>query len=131
MPERLKRIGKMRDAWAQRKKSTEYRIASIATEIFKLNGEEELLIKFHDGNKGLVDLFPEVSILRLIGLNDQKAEFNKKMDFARAAHRQDSLGLKRCEIFEERLASDLRQKDEADALESIFEVFLLRNRESS
>ena len=126
MPERLKRLNRLRDSWAQRKKSTEYRIAAIATELSRASAEEEHLAKGVDSGTGPLSLFPDLSTRRLLAIDDEKKMLATKMESAKATHRQDSLNLRRCEIFQERHKLLLRQKDEAAFLESTIEVFLQR-----
>jgi hypothetical protein len=71
-------------------------------------------------------LFPDLSTRRLLAIDDEKKKLASKMEAAKATHRQDSLNLRRCEIFQERHKLLLRQKDEAAFLESTIEVFLQR-----
>jgi hypothetical protein len=124
MPERLKRLKRLRAAWAQRRKSTECRIASVANRISSLNAEEQHLIECRDGEMGLFGLFADVSTRRLLLLRNQNVDVAKKMDALRATHLDHSLNLRRCETFEERQALELRRKDEAASLEAAIEVFL-------
>ena len=126
MPERLKRLNRLRESWAQRKKSTEYRIAAIATEISRASAEEERLAKGVDIGTGPLSLFPDIATRRLLAINDEKKKLASKMESAKATHRQDSLNLRRCEIFQERHKLLVRQRDEAAFLESTIEVFLQR-----
>jgi hypothetical protein len=126
MPERLKRLNRLRESWAQRKKSTEYRIAAIATELSRASAEEEHLAKGVDEGTGPLSLFPDLSTRRLLAIDDEKKRLASKMESVKAIHRQDSLNLRRCEIFQERHKLLLRQKDEAAFLESTIEVFLQR-----
>src|SRR6187549_1107932 len=102
MPERLKRLNRLRDSWAQRKKSTEYRIAAIATEISRASAEEERLAKGVDAGTGPLSLFPDLATRRLLAIDDAKKKLASKMEAVKATHRQDSLNLRRCEIFQER-----------------------------
>lgn len=129
MPERLKRLNRLRDSWAQRKKSTEYRIAAIATELSRAGAEEEHLAKGVDAGTGPLSLFPDLATRRLLAIDDEKKKLAAKMDSAKATHRQDALNLRRCEIFQERHKVLLRQKDEAGSLEATIEVLLQRTRE--
>lgn len=124
MPERLNRLKRLRTAWAQRKKSTEYRIASVARKLSLLSAEEQHLMKCRDGDMGLFGLFADVSTRRLLLIRDQNVELAKKMDALRSVHLNDSLNLRRCEIFEERQALELKQKAEAASLEATIDVFL-------
>ena len=126
MPERLKRLNRLRESWAQRKKSTEYRIAAIATELSRASAEGEHLAQGVDEGTGPLSPFPDLSTRRLLAIDDEKKRLAIKMDSAKVTHRQDSLNLRRCEIFQERHKLLLRQKDEAASLESTIEVFLQR-----
>lgn len=126
MPERLKRLNRLRESWAQRKKSTEYRIAAIATEISHISAEAEHLARGVDKGTGPLSLFPYLSTRRLLAINEEKKKLAAKMDSAKVAHRHDALNLRRCEIFQERHKLVLRQKDEAASLESTIDVFLQR-----
>jgi len=129
VPERLKRLSRLRDSWAQRKKSTEYRIAAIATEISRASAEEAHLAKGVDSGTGPLSLFPDLLTRRLLAIDDEKKKLATKMDSAKATHRQDALNLRRCEIFQERHRLVLRQKDEAASLEATIEVLLQRKGE--
>ncbi len=124
MSERLKRLKRLRAAWDQRRKSTEYRIASVARKISLLSAEEQHLIECRDGEMSLFGLFADVSTRRLLWMRDQSVELAKKMDALRAIHLDDSLNMRRCETFEERQALELRRKGEAASLEAAIEVFL-------
>lgn len=126
MLERLKRLNRLRESWAQRKKSTEYRLAAIATEMTRIGAEEEQLARGLDGEKGTLSLFPDLLTRRLLVIDDEKKKLAAKMDSVKVIHRQDALNLRRCEIFQERHKLLLRQKDEAAFLESTIEVFLQR-----
>ena len=126
MPERLKRLNRLRESWAQRKRSTEYRIAAIVTEITRIGAEEEHLARGLDGEKGTLSLFPDLLTRRLLVIDGEKKKLAAKMDSVKVIHRQDALNLRRCEIFQDRHKDFLRQKDEAAALESTIEVFLQR-----
>lgn len=126
MPERLKRLNRLRESWAQRKKSTEYRIAAIATELSRASAEEEHLARGADSGKGPLSLFPDLLTRRLLAIDDEKKKLATKMDSVKVIHRHDSLNLRRCEIFQERHKLLLRQKDEAASLEATIEVFLQR-----
>ncbi len=126
MPERLKRLNRLRESWAQRKKSTEYRIAAIATELSRASAEEEHLARGVDSGTGPLSLFPDLATRRLLAIHDEKKKLGAKMDSVKVIHRQDSLNLRRCEIFQERHKLLLRQKGEAAFLESTIEVFLQR-----
>jgi hypothetical protein len=126
VPERLKRLNRLRESWAQRKKSTEYRIAAIATELSCISAEEEYLARGLDGGRGTLSLFPDLSTRRLLAIDDEKKKLANKMETAKVAHRHDSLNLRRCEIIHQRHKLLLRQKDEAKSLESTIEVFLQR-----
>ena len=55
MPERLKRLNRLRESWAQRKKSTEYRIAAIAAEISRISAEEEHLARGRGRRNGSIE----------------------------------------------------------------------------
>ena len=124
MPERLKRLNRLRESWAQRKKSTEYRIAAIATEISRISAEADHLARGVDKGTGPLSLFPDLSTRRLLAINDEKKNLAAKMDATKKTHRHDALNLRRCEIFQEKHKLVLRQKDEAASLESTIEVFL-------
>ncbi|MDP1702507.1 MAG: hypothetical protein Q8L53_16320 [Aestuariivirga sp.] len=126
MPEKLKRLNRLRESWAQRKKSTEYRIAAIATELTSASAQEEHLARGVDSGKGPLSLFPDLATRRLLAFDDEKKKLATKMDSAKVTHRHDSLNLRRCEIFQERHKLLLRQKDEAASLESTIEEFLQR-----
>ena len=126
MPERLKRLNRLRESWAQRKKSTEYRIAAIATELSRVSAEEEHLASGVDSGAVPLSLFPDLATRRLLAIDDEKNKLAIKMESVKVTHRQDSLNLRRCEIFQERHKLLLRQKDEAAFLESTIEVFLQR-----
>lgn len=129
MPERLKRLNRLRESWAQCKKSTEYRIAAIAAELSRASAEEEHLARGLDGEMGTLSLFPDLLTRRLLAIDDEKKKLGTKMDSAKTTQRQDSLNLRRCEIFQERHKLVLRQKEEADSLEATIEVLLQRKRE--
>ncbi len=126
MPERLKRLNRLRESWAQRKKSTEYRIAAIATELSRASAEEEHLAQGVDSGEGPLRLFPDLATRRLLAIDDEKKKLATRMESVKATLRQDSLNLRRCEIFQERHKDHLRQKDEAASLEATIEVFLQR-----
>lgn len=126
MRERLRRLSRLRGSWAQRKKSTEYRIAAIAMEISRVNAEEERLARSLDGETGTLSLFPDLSTRWLLTIGDEKAKLNLKMESAKVTHRLDSLNLRRCEIFQERQKILLEQKEEAALLENTIEAFLQR-----
>lgn len=126
MRERLRRLSRLRESWAQRKKSTEYRIAAVATAISRVSAEEEHLASRLDDLTGILRLFPDVSIRRLLAIGEEKAKLNLKMESAKTTHRLDSLNLRRCEIFQERQRVLLGQKEEAALLENTIEVFLQR-----
>ena len=126
MPERLKRLNRLRESWAQRKRSTEYRIAAIATELNRIGAEEEQLARGLDGEMGPLSLFPDLLTRRLLVIDDEKKKLAAKMDSVKVIQRQDALNLRRCEIFQDRHKLFLRQKDEAASLESTIEVFLQR-----
>ncbi len=78
MPERLKRLNRLRESWAQRKKSTEYRIAAIATEISRVEAEEEHLARGLDGEMGHLSLFPDLLTRRLLAIDDEKKKLAAK-----------------------------------------------------
>ena len=119
-------MNRLRDSWAQRKKATEYRIAAIATELSRASAEEEHLARGVDSGTGPLSLFPDLATRRLLAIDDEKKKLASKMESVKAIHRQDSLNLRRCEIFQERHKLLLRQKEEAAFLESTIEVFLQR-----
>ena len=118
----------MRESWAQRKKSTEYRIAAIAAEISRVHEEEEHLVKGLDGQIATLSHFPDLLTRRLSAVGGEKARLAKKMESAKAVYRTDSMNLRRCEIFQERQEAIVTQKEEAARLESTIEVFLQRSR---
>ena len=101
MPERLKRLNRLRESWAQRKKSTEYRIAAIATEISRISAEADHLARGVDKGTGPLSLFPDLSTRRLLAINDEKKNLAAKMDATKKTHRHDALNLRRCEILGE------------------------------
>ncbi len=127
MRERLRRLNRLRESWAQRKKSTEYRIAAIANEISRVNAEEEHLVKSLDGDGGTLSRFPDLLTRRLSAIGGEKGRLAQKMESAKAVYRSDSMNLRRCEIFQERQKAVLEQKEEAAQLESTIEVFLQQN----
>jgi hypothetical protein len=126
VPERLRRLKRLRKSWELRKISTEYRITAIGAQLSESNMEEGYLVDCLDGEIGLLNLFPDISIRRLLEISDQKAQLERKMASAKATHYHDSLNLRRCEIFEERQGLEFNQKNEAASLEAIVEVFLSR-----
>ena len=126
MAERLKKLKRLRHTWEQRKRSTEYKMAAIATEISQVNAEEQHLAKCLDGGEGLYGQFTDLVAQRLHGAANRKASLGAKMDSVRVIHRKDAMNLRRCEILEGRQKSDLERREEAASLENILEVFLSR-----
>ena len=127
MRERLKRLNRLRESWAQRKKSTEYRIAKIAAAIFAADEENLYLANCLDGNMDTLGLFPELTTRRLLALGEERAELARKLETARVVQRQDAMNLRRCEFFQKRQKDILQQKDDAASLEATIDVFLQRN----
>jgi hypothetical protein len=126
MPDRLRRLKRLRKSWELRKKTTEHRIAAISARLSGFNMEEAHLVGRLDGEPGLLGLFPDISIRHLLEISGQKALLEGKMVSAKATYYQDCLNLRRCENFEDRQKLALNGKNEADALESIIDVFLSR-----
>ena len=127
MRERLNRLNRLRESWAQRKKSTEYRIAKIAAAISAADEEKLHLVSCLDGNMNTLGLFPDLATRRLLALGEERAELARKLETAWVAQRHDAMNLRRCELFQERQKDILQQKDDAASLEATIDVFLQRN----
>ena len=127
MRERLKRLNRLRESWAQRKKSTEHRIAKIAAAIFAADEEKLYLVSCLDGDMKTLGLFPDLTTRRLLVLGEERAELARKLETARLAQRHDAMNLRRCELFQEHQKDVLQQKDDAASLEATIDVFLRRN----
>ncbi len=131
MPDRLKKLIRLRKTWELRKKALEHRIAGTGVKIANVATEEELLLDSLGGLAGTGTLFPELVTRRLAKLSSVKSQLNRELDGMRQSHRADSQNLRRSEILEERQRKDVGFRHENAALETTLEVFLATRRDAS
>jgi hypothetical protein len=131
MPDRLKKLKRLRETWALRKRAMELRIARTGVKIADMTSEEEKLFQSLDANAGTGHLFPEIVTRRLASLSNQKSQLNRELGVMRRDHLEDSQNLRRSEILEDRQRLDLERRQESAALEATIEVFLAARRTRS
>lgn len=131
VPERSRQLKRLRETWAQRKKSIELQISVVLNRLAQVKSDEAELCLSFDGDGRKSSLFPEILTRKLAKLSNQRAELNREMDAMQLVHTQDCLSLRRCEILEERQRLEHNLGLQALALEASIEVFLATKHDGS
>jgi hypothetical protein len=126
MPGRLKRLKRLREAWTQRKRSTELQMSLMAVKLSACDTDEGYLVRCLASDGGIGSLFPDIVTRKLLLLGARKNEIKKELDAICMVHRRYSMNVRRCEIIAERHKKELDQKAEATALEVAIDGFLGR-----
>jgi hypothetical protein len=126
MPDRLKRLKRLRETWATRKRSTEMRMAACNVRLLAHGRDEDYVLTCLSGGAGTASLFPDLAMRRLQTLGRMRGEMERELASLQAAHRHDMMNLRRIEILEDRHRRALQQKEDAALLDVAIEGALLR-----
>jgi hypothetical protein len=122
----LKRLQRLRETWALRKRSTEMRMAAFNVRLSANGRDEDYVLTCLSGGAGTASLFPDLAMRRLQTLGRMRGEMERELASLQAAHRHDMMNLRRIEILEDRHRRALQQKDDAALLDVAIEGALLR-----
>ena len=131
MPDRLKRLKRLRETWALRKRSTEMRITVCNGRLAEHGRDEDYVLGCLGGGAVTASLFPDLAMRRLQTLGRLRAEMERELASLQSAHRQDMLNLRRSEILEDRYRRELQHRDDAALLDVAIEGFLFRKLAAS
>jgi hypothetical protein len=131
MPDRLKRLKRLRETWATRKRSTEMRMAASNGRLAAQERDENYVLTCLSGGAGTASLFPDLAMRRLQTLGRLRAEMERELASLQDAHRHDMMNLRRSEILEDRHRHELHQKNDAALLDVAIEGALFRKLAAS